>query len=154
MNDFTCFQIESGYVTQNDLCYDGWKLFEECQLLQIQIDEVALIWGPLLLLADSRDWHKFALVILVHEVNKAFFVGEPVGELHILLLIEINGFSIGKAVWPSEAGFVPNSGVFGSGSATAFDFAVDDAQKIEVLLHCYKIIYKPKRFKTLFDGVS
>jgi hypothetical protein len=77
---------------------------------------------------------------VVHEVDEAFLLGEPGRVLLVLGLVEVDRLRVGEALGASEVDLVAERGGFGSAGATAFDFAVDDAEEVQGLLHHYKII--------------
>jgi hypothetical protein len=68
---------------------------EDSNLLQIERYKVFLIRSPRLLLADLGDRHHLGFVVLVHEVDEPLLLDEPLGELAILLLANVERLRVG-----------------------------------------------------------
>jgi hypothetical protein len=107
---------------------------EERDLLQVLQHEVPFVRGSLILLADTRNRLELALVVVVHEIDKALLLSEPVRKVIVLLLTEVYRAGVGETRVTFEGELVAE-GRLGGGSTGAFDLAVDDAEEVQSLLH-------------------
>ena len=120
---------------------DHWRqLLEERDLLQVQIYEVALVAGPFGLLANAGNRHQLALVVLVHKIDESVLLRQPRRVFLVCALVEVDGLGVGEAVRPAQGLLLAQRRLLGSARVAAFYFAVDYAQKVQGLVHCYKII--------------
>jgi hypothetical protein len=84
--------------------------------------------------------HEFFLIAFVHEIGEAILFGEPLWEITVLGFPEIDGLGIRVSIVPSVDGLVSlrdDVRPAGLAEVSAFDFIVDDGQKVQGLMHCY-----------------
>lgn len=94
MHHIISSKVPSLEIIQNDVVYNSWKIFKGMDLREKQRYKIFLIGCSLLLFADLRDRHDLILIIAIHEIHETLLLYEPLGEVTVLGLCEVNSPSV------------------------------------------------------------
>ena len=97
MYDFPCLVSASSECWHNHIHCDVRQRFKNIDLTKKHAEEVFFIWGSMALLTDRWNRHQFFFIILIHELQEAFFLDEPFRVLFKSILAEVEWFCIGVA---------------------------------------------------------